>query len=109
MGYGETRSSKSQEIGRVKYVELTNHGKLVAEALNELVHDLRASDIPRKRILITLTRKKHTAIQKVGTVKQEVETDASISSGEAIRFNRRLAPYYRELNTVWSTIKHPAQ
>jgi len=91
---------KSQKIGRVKYVELTDHGKLVAEALNELVNDLGASGIPLKEDFDHINQKIDNVIQKVQTIKKEVETSASISRDEAIRFNRRLGPYYRELNTV---------
>jgi len=72
----------------------------VAEALNELVNDLGASDIPLKKDFDHINQKIDNVIQKVETIKKEVETGASISRDEAIRFNRRLGPYYRELNTV---------
>jgi len=91
---------KSQKVGRVKYVELTDHGKLVAEALNELVNDLEASDAPLKNEFDHINQKINKVIQKVETIKKEVETGTSISRDEAIRFNRRLGPYYRELNAI---------
>ncbi|MGZ4938426.1 MAG: hypothetical protein ACXVJJ_00555 [Halobacteriota archaeon] len=90
----------SEKVGRVKYVQLTDRGKLIADALYELVTNLGASDAPHKNDLDHINQKINNVIRKVATIQKELETMKNISLGDATRFNRRLGPYYRELNAI---------
>jgi len=39
---------RSEKVGRVKYVELTDHGRVVADSLNDLMLSLGANETPIK-------------------------------------------------------------
>jgi len=90
----------SEKVGRVKYVQLTDRGKLVADALYDLVTNLGANDAQNKNDLDHINQKINNVIRKVATIEKELETMKTIDSDEATRFNRRLGPYYRELNAI---------
>ncbi|MGZ4907111.1 MAG: hypothetical protein ACXVIG_01160 [Halobacteriota archaeon] len=90
----------SQKVGRVKYVQLTDRGKLVADALHELVTNLGVSDTPSRNDLDHVNQKINNVIRKVAAIQKELEAMESVDADEATRFNRRLGPYYRELNAI---------
>jgi DNA-binding MarR family transcriptional regulator len=90
---------ESEKVGRVKYVQLTDHGKVVADSLNALVH-LGVDDVPLRNDVGFINQKTNNVIRKVETIQKELETRDNVSREEGIRFNRRLGPYYRELNTI---------
>jgi DNA-binding MarR family transcriptional regulator len=91
---------RSEKVGRVKYVQLTDHGKLVADSLNDLVHNLGVNDVPSKNDVGYINQKINNVIRKVETIQKELETGDYVGRDEGIRFNRRLGPYYRELNSI---------
>ncbi|MDD1720909.1 MAG: winged helix DNA-binding protein [Euryarchaeota archaeon] len=90
----------SEKVGRVKYVQLTDRGKLVADALYELVTNLGASDAPYRNDFDHVNQKINNVVRKVATIQKELEMMKSVDADEATRFNRRLGPYYRELNAI---------
>jgi DNA-binding MarR family transcriptional regulator len=90
---------RSEKIGRVKYVQLTDQGKLIADSLNDLVHNLGASNVSVKNDVAYINQKINNAIRKVEAIQKEVEA-STFSRQEGIRFNRKLGPYYRELNAI---------
>ncbi len=90
----------SQKVGRVKYVQLTDRGKHVADALYELVTNLGVSDVPSKSGLDHVNQKITNVITKVAGIQKELGATNSVGADEATRFNRRLGPYYRELNAI---------
>jgi len=91
---------QSEKIGRVKYVQLTDHGKVIADSLNSLKRNLGVDDAPLRYDVGYINQKTNNVIRKVETIQNELETRNSVSREEGIRFNRRLGPYYRELNTI---------
>jgi DNA-binding MarR family transcriptional regulator len=91
---------QSEKVGRVKYVELTDHGKVVADSLSALVHSLGVNDAPLRHDVAYINQKINNVIRKVETIQNELEARNYISREEGIRFNRRLGPYYRELNAI---------
>jgi len=91
---------RSEKVGRVKYLQLTDHGKVVADSLNALVHNLGTDDVPLRNDVGYINQKTNNVIRKVETIQKELESRNSVSHEEAIRFNRRLGPYYRELNAI---------
>jgi len=91
---------QSEKVGRVKYVRLTDHGKTVADSLNALVHSLDVNDAPRRDDVAYINQKINNVIRKVETIQKELEAKNYVSREEGIRFNRRLGPYYRELNAI---------
>jgi DNA-binding MarR family transcriptional regulator len=91
---------ESEKIGRVKYIQLTDHGKVVADSLNALVHNLNVDDVPLRNDVDYINQKINNVIRKVETIQKEFETVDDVSREEGIRFNRRLGPYYRELNAI---------
>ncbi len=90
----------SEKVGRVKYVQLTERGKLIADALYDLVTNLGASDTPSKAGADHVNQKINNVIRKVAAIQKELEATKSLGANDATRFNRRLGPYYRELNAV---------
>ncbi len=90
----------SQKVGRVKYVQLTERGKLVADALYDLVTNLGASGTPSRNDLDHINQKTNNVIAKVAAIQKELEAAKSLDAAEATRFNRKLGPYYRELNSI---------
>jgi hypothetical protein len=90
---------RSEKIGRVKYIQLTDQGKLIADSLNVLVDHLGASNVPVKDDVAHISQKINHVIRKVDSIQKEVET-SNLSREDGIRFNRRLGPYYRELNAI---------
>lgn len=90
---------QSEKIGRVKYVQLTDQGKLIADSLNDLVRNLGASNVSVKNDVAYINQKINNVIRKVEAIQKEVET-GNFSRADGIRFNRRLGPYYRELNAI---------
>lgn len=91
---------QSEKVGRVKYVQLTDHGKVVADSLSALVHSLGVSDAPSRDDVSYINQKINNVIRKVETIQNELETKNNVSREEGIRFNRRLGPYFRELNAI---------
>ena len=91
---------RSEKVGRVKYVELTDHGKVVADSLNELVSSLGVNKAPTKNDAARINQKINNVISKVEAIQKDLRTGNNISRDAAIHFNRRLGPYYRELNAV---------
>ncbi|HYA33615.1 MAG TPA: hypothetical protein VEG65_06460 [Candidatus Bathyarchaeia archaeon] len=91
---------RSEKIGRVKYVELTDHGRAIADSLNELVRSLGGNEAPNKNDAGHINRKINNVIRKVEAIQQDLEAKTGVSKNEAIHFNRRLGPYYRELNAI---------
>ncbi|HYB58754.1 MAG TPA: hypothetical protein VEB88_00720 [Candidatus Acidoferrales bacterium] len=90
---------QSEKIGRVKYVQLTDQGKLIADSLNDLVRNLGASNVSIKNDVTHINQKINNVIHKVEAIQKEVET-SNFSREDGIRFNRKLGPYYRELNAI---------
>lgn len=91
---------QSEKVGRVKYVQLTDHGKVVADSLSALVHSLGVSDAQSRDDVSYINQKINNVIRKVETIQNELETKNNVSREEGIRFNRRLGPYFRELNAI---------
>ncbi|MDD1725321.1 MAG: winged helix DNA-binding protein [Euryarchaeota archaeon] len=91
---------QSEKVGRVKYVRLTDRGKIVADSLSALVHSLGVNDAPRRDDVAYINQKINNVIHKVETIQKELEARDHVSREEGIRFNRRLGPYYRELNAI---------
>jgi DNA-binding MarR family transcriptional regulator len=91
---------RSEKVGRVKYVELTDHGRVVADSLNDLVLSLGAHDATIKTDAGHINQKINDVIRKVEAIQRDVDTGNDISRDDAIHFNRRLGPYYRELNSI---------
>jgi len=92
---------RSEKVGRVKYVELTDQGRVVADSLNELVRSLGANESPRKNDAGQINQKINNVIRKVEAIQKDLDAATDIGRNEAVRFNRRLGPYYRELNAIW--------
>jgi DNA-binding MarR family transcriptional regulator len=91
---------RSEKVGRVKYVELTDHGRVVADSLNELVLSLGGNKVPTKNDAGHINQKINNVISKVEAIQKDLDAGNDISRDEAIHFNRRLGPYYRELNAI---------
>jgi hypothetical protein len=91
---------QSEKVGRVKYVQLTDHGKVVADSLSALVHSLGVNDAPLRDDVAYVNQKINNVIRKIETIQNELEAKNYLSREEGIRFNRRLGPYYRELNAI---------
>ena len=91
---------QSEKVGRVKYVQLTDHGKVVADSLSALVHSLGVNDAPLRNDVAYINQKINNVIRKVETIQNELEAKNYLGREEGIRFNRRLGPYYRELNAI---------
>jgi hypothetical protein len=47
-----------------------------------------------------INQKINNVIRKVETIQNELEAKSYLSREEGISFNRRLGPYYRELNAI---------
>jgi hypothetical protein len=90
---------RSEKIGRVKYVQLTDQGKLIADSLNDLVRNLGASTVSVRNDVTYINQKINNVIRKVESIQKEVET-SNFSREDGIRLNRKLGPYYRELNAI---------
>ncbi len=90
---------RSEKIGRVKYVQLTDQGKLIADSLNDLVHNLGASNVSVKNDVAHLNQKINNVIRKVEAIEKEVEA-STFGREDSVRYNRKLGPYYRELNAI---------
>jgi hypothetical protein len=90
---------RSEKIGRVKYVQLTDQGKLIADSLNNLVRNLGASNASITNDGTYINQKISNVIRKVEAIQKEVET-SNFSREDGIRFDRKLGPYYRELNAI---------
>jgi polyhydroxyalkanoate synthesis regulator phasin len=91
---------QSEKVGRVKYIQLTDHGKVVADSLSALVHSLGVNDAPLRDDVAYVNQKINNVIRKIETIQNELEAKNYLSREEGIRFNRRLGPYYRELNAI---------
>jgi hypothetical protein len=91
---------QSEKVGRVKYIQLTDHGKVVADSLSALVHSLGVNDAPLRNDVAYTNQKINNVIRKIETIQNELEAKNYVSREEGIRFNRRLGPYYRELNAI---------
>jgi hypothetical protein len=91
---------QSEKVGRVKFVQLTDHGKVVADSLSALVHSLGVNDAPLRDDVAYVNQKINNVIRKIETIQNELEAKNYLSREEGIRFNRRLGPYYRELNAI---------
>jgi DNA-binding MarR family transcriptional regulator len=91
---------QSEKVGRVKYVQLTDHGKVVADSLSALVHSLGVDDTPLRNDVAHINQKINNVIRKVEAIQNELEAKSCLSREEGIRFNRRLGPYHRELNAI---------
>ena len=91
---------RSEKVGRVKYVELTDHGRVVADSLNDLMLSLGANEAPIKTDAGHINQKINNVIRKVEAIQKDLDTGNDISRDDAIHFNRRLGPYYRELNSI---------
>jgi DNA-binding MarR family transcriptional regulator len=91
---------ESEKVGRVKYVQLTDHGKIVADSLSALVHSLGINDAQRRDDVAYINQKINNVIRKVETIQKELEARNHVSREEGIRFNRQLGPYYRELKSI---------
>ncbi|MGZ4863225.1 MAG: hypothetical protein ACXV5H_05060 [Halobacteriota archaeon] len=90
----------SEKVGRVKYIRLTDRGKIVADSLSALLYSLGVDDAPRRDDVAYINQKINNVIRKVETIQNELETRNYVSREEGIRFHRRLGPYYRELNAI---------
>jgi DNA-binding MarR family transcriptional regulator len=55
---------RSEKVGRVKYVELTDHGRIVADSLNELVLSLGVNEAPMKNDAGHINQKINNVIRK---------------------------------------------
>jgi len=64
------------------------------------VHSLDVNDAPRRDDVAYINQKINNVIRKVETIQKELEANNYVSREESIRFNRRLGPYYRELNAI---------
>jgi DNA-binding MarR family transcriptional regulator len=91
---------RSEKVGRVKYVQLTNQGKLIADSLHDLMHNLGADNVPSLNDVGHLNQKINNVRRKVETIEQELESEGHLERDEGIRFSRRLGPYYRELKSI---------
>jgi len=91
---------RSEKVGRVKYVELTDRGRVVADSLNDLVLSLGVNEAPMKNDAGHINQKINNVIRKVEAIQKDLDAENDISRDEAIHFNRRLGPYYRELNSI---------
>ena len=91
---------RSEKVGRVKYVELTDHGRVVADSLNDLVLSFGVNEAPMKNDAGHINQKINNVIRKVEAIQKDLDAGNDISRDEAIHFNRRLGPYYRELNSI---------
>jgi hypothetical protein len=56
--------------------------------------------VPLRNDVGYINQKTNNVIRKVETIQKELETADYVSRKEGIRFNRRLGPYYRELNAI---------
>ena len=65
---------QSEKVGRVKYVQLTDHGKVIADSLNALVHNLGVDDVPLRNDVGYINQKTNNVIRKVETIQKELET-----------------------------------
>ncbi|MDI6860038.1 MAG: winged helix DNA-binding protein [Methanocellales archaeon] len=94
--------SSSQE-GRVKYVELTDLGKNIADALKRLIGAFgevipQVEEIPELKEKIAFLRSKVERIYK-----GDLADKKSLSIKESTRVSRRLGPYCREVRKIGRT------
>jgi hypothetical protein len=64
------------------------------------VHSLGVNDAPLRDDVAYVNQKINNVIRKIETIQNELEAKNYLSREEGIRFNRRLGPYYRELNAI---------
>jgi hypothetical protein len=64
------------------------------------VLSLGVNEAPMKNDAGHINQKINNVIRKVEAIQKDLDAGNNISRDEAIHFNRRLGPYYRELNSI---------
>ena len=96
---------KSEKLGRVKYVELTDYGRSIESSLKHLTKSLGAKDRSAYEDLSYVYLKIDNVVQRVDQIKQALKESRHPSAEEITKISRRLGPYYRELRIVEGLVK----
>jgi predicted transcriptional regulator len=96
---------KSEKLGRVKYVELTDHGRVIESSLKKLIKTLGATNKCAQDDLSYINSKIDNIIHRVDVIRQALRENQQLSAAEITKAGRRLGPYYRELKIVEGLIK----
>ncbi len=91
---------KSEKLGRIKYVTLTDFGRAVESSLKQLIKTLGATDKYIQDDLSYVDLKVDNIINKVNAIRQTLRQNQRLSVEEITKVSRRLGPYYRELKIV---------
>lgn len=95
---------KSEKLGRVKYVELTDYGRIIESSLKHLTKTLGAKK-PSYEDLSFVYLKIDNIIHRVDAIRQALRESQQPSTEEITKISRRLGPYYRELRIVEGLVK----
>ena len=92
----------TNQDGRVKYIELTNLGKNIAEELRVLIGIFGGVEVIPKVEGVTGLQEKITSLRsRVERIyKEEFVSKRSLSVKESTRVSRRLGPYCREVRRI---------
>lgn len=87
---------QSHKEGRVKYIELTEHGESVANILSKLVLTMQGGEIYKKISRIS---------SKIESIfEEDLKEKEELNRSEFVRISRRLGPYQREVGKLEESI-----
>jgi predicted transcriptional regulator len=96
---------KSEKLGRVKYVELTDYGKIIESSLKHLTKNLGAKNQSASEDLSYVYLKIDNIAHRVDSIRQALRESPHPTAEEILKISRRLGPYYRELRIVEGLVK----
>jgi len=96
---------KSEKLGRVKYVELTDYGKIIESSLKHLTKNLGAKNQSASEDLSYVYLKIDNIAHRVDAIRQALRESPHPTAEEILKISRRLGPYYRELRIVEGLVK----
>ncbi|MGB8311293.1 MAG: hypothetical protein WCE81_05450 [Halobacteriota archaeon] len=96
---------KSEKLGRVKYVELTDYGRIIESSLKHLTKNLGAKNQSACEDLSYVYLKIDNIVHRVDAIRQALQESHYPSAEEITKISRRLGPYYRELRIVEGLVK----
>ncbi len=96
---------KSEKLGRVKYVELTDYGRSIESSLKHLTKTLGAKNRSDYEDLSYVYLKIDNIVQSVDKIGQALRESHHPTAEEITKIGRRLGPYYRELRIVEGLVK----
>jgi DNA-binding MarR family transcriptional regulator len=96
---------KSEKLGRVKYVALTDFGRVIESSLKQLIKTLGATNKYTQDDLSYVDSKIDNIIHRVDVIRQALRENQRLSAEEITKVGKKLGPYYRELKIVEGLVK----